>query len=88
MPSKDELLAETAALRARRNNVRPRELMALAVAAGRVEANRGKHRVFEKAGRPPLPIPDHARTMAARTALKILETLEEDIRGMSAGGKD
>lgn len=79
MPTRADILATIAELRSRRHNVRARELVAVAKAVGRVEANRGKHRVFELRGRPPLPIPDHARQMAGRTVISILNVLEEDL---------
>jgi hypothetical protein len=75
------ILAEIEGLRARRHNVYPREVISIAKAVGRSETQRGKHRVFEMPGRPPLPIPDHPRAMAARTVMSILEVLEEDLAG-------
>jgi hypothetical protein len=80
MASQQTLLDRIEGLRAKRNNVHGRELFPIALAVGRVESRRGKHRVFEKLGRPPLPIPDHPRAMAGRTVLSILQILEEDIR--------
>ncbi len=71
--------AEIEALRKGRHNVHARQLMSVAKAVGRKEAKRGKHRVFEMPGRPPLPIPDHPRAMAARTVMRILDVLEEDL---------
>ncbi len=80
MPSQKALLDRIDGLRAKRNNVHGRELFPIALAVGRVESRRGKHRVFERPGRPPLPIPDHPRAMAGRTVMNILQILEDDIR--------
>jgi len=79
MVDRTAILAEIEALRKGRHNVHARQLISVAKGVGRKEAKRGKHRVFEMPGRPPLPIPDHPRAMAARTVMSILEVLEEDL---------
>jgi len=66
-------------LRVRKANVRSREIVSLAQAAGRVSVKRGKHSTFEKAGRPPLTIPHHPGSLSPMTIDSILDMLEADL---------
>jgi hypothetical protein len=66
-------------LRAGKANVRPVQLMRLAMAIGRQKIVRGKEPTFEKDGRPPLTIPNHPGALSMWTADSILDVLEEDL---------
>ena len=74
-----KLRRRIASLRAGKANVRSRQLRSLARAVGRERVKRGKEPTFEKAGRPPLTIPDHPGAMASTTVDSILDFLEDDL---------
>jgi len=70
-----------AKLRRRSNNIRSRELKALALSMGRIPKNTGKHPTFEGGppGTFPISIPDHPGTLKRFTAENILDVLERDL---------
>lgn len=69
-------------LRSRSNNIRSRELSALAIKLGRYLSNRGKEPTYVSNSLPdryPLSIPNHPGAMQRYTAEGILDILEEDL---------
>jgi hypothetical protein len=67
-------------LRARKANVRFRELKTLLKAAGWVERTGGRHQsVFVKPGRRPIPIPDHPKGPKVFFVEAVLEQIELDM---------
>jgi hypothetical protein len=74
----DELRQWLTELRAQ-GQVPSRELERLAEAVGRVPHNRGKHPMYEMAGRLPLSIPHHSKPMNKFTKNQILTILEGDL---------
>lgn len=81
-----KILAELDAMR--RRSIRSADIKSVARALGRVEVNRGKHRMWESSQFSwlrPLSIPDHGgRDLATGTKKAILDLLEEDVAAWDA----
>ena len=74
------------ALRARKHNIRPNDLVSVAKALGREKEKRGKHPTYVSRiipTRNPISIPGHP-TIKTGTALGILDELEADVEALSA----
>lgn len=68
-------------LRAKKNNIKPDELVRLATQLGREKSKKGKHPTYENPLLPtrnPVSIPGHP-TIKAMTAMSVLDELDADI---------
>lgn len=74
-------------LRERPANIRPKELIGIALSLDRYECNRGKEPTYVAGDdRLPLSIPNHPGTLKSTTAKSILRQLSDDVEYLKEYG--